>query len=176
MLEAIVLTKLGCSRRVVARLGAAVVALLATSVVSVVTVAEPASAALCRTAAHVYAKGPFITDPYLTKFETDPIDGSMGLIAAPIGLSITLGGNGLKPGEQPFWDVYLVSPGGSLTYIGTNLGSKAGSNCVANERSFLVTTQLFVIGQNYIVRATYEPGNSGGAIRQQNHFRVFVSP
>lgn len=174
-LEAILSTMHGSGRRTLARLGATLVAVLATSVLSVVMLAAPASAASCATAAHVYAKGPGIGAPYLTKFQSDPIDGDMGLITAPIGRSITLGGNGLKPDEQPFWDVYQVSPGGGLSYVGTNLGSKAGGNCVANERSFLVTTQLFARGQFYVVKATYEPGNSGGVIRQQNHFRVFVT-
>src|SRR5262245_27397452 len=144
----------------------ALVMLLATAVTSVVT-ARPALAAGCATSAHVYVDGGHF------KFETDAINGPIDTLNKPLGTNITFGGNGLKPNEQPFWDIYREDSFGNLQYVTTRLGNKAGSNCVSNEKSFFVGSNIFstptpVIG-TYVLLVTYQSGNSGAVIRQQRH-------
>ncbi|MFC4531522.1 hypothetical protein [Sphaerisporangium dianthi] len=127
----------------------------------VVATGAPAGAAACATNAHVYANGGFV------KYETDPIDGPVGTIYVPYYGVVRFGGNGLKQGEDPFWDVYRESNG---AYVATFVGTRTRSNCVSNEIEILARATP----GNYIVRATYEPGNSGGVVRNQAHVRLIV--
>jgi hypothetical protein len=178
-LEDLVLT--AHRRRGLARLAGALATLLVATGTAVATMATPAAAA-CATSAHVYAKGPRIGAPLLYKFQNDPINGvpagsiSVG-VAFPSSATVTLGGNGLKPDEQPFWDVYEIGFDGTiLRHAGNVLGRKAAGNCVANEGAWRVPATLLQGTQRYLVKATYQPGNSGGVISQQNHFLLFVGP
>jgi hypothetical protein len=119
-----------------------------------------AQAAPCNTAAHVYVFGTNF------KWEWDPIDGPVNTVTIFEGQSIRLGGNGMRADEDPFWVLYRESNG---TPASTFIGSRAGDNCVSNEKNFPV----FGKG-SYIVRASYYPGNSGGVITNQAHFRLVV--
>lgn len=123
--------------------------------------ASPALAAGCQTNGHVYVNGGHV------KSETDPIDGPVDTVFVRRNALISLGGNGLTANRDPFWDEYRASDGG---YVGTAVGNRTGDNCVSNERTFRMDLPSGV----YNIKATYEPGNSGGVVRGQAHFRLVV--
>jgi len=130
--------------------------------------AQPALAATCRTAAMVYEDESNIGQGLLVKTETDPVNGpfyALGASASDGVRFVTLGGNGLRPGTRPTWDVY--SSNGQ--FIGTLDGHTAGSNCVSNELSYQIFGSAFDV---YVIKANYVTGNSNKQISQQNHFTV----
>lgn len=76
-----------------------------------------------------------------------------------------MGGNGLKPGSRPTWDVYSRND----QYVGTLSGHQVGGNCVASEIEYSLWGSP---GDIYKVKANYDAGNSGAVIRSQNFFYV----
>lgn len=134
---------------------------LFTTLSLLVATGSPAGASGCATVAHVYVNGGHV------KYEYEPIDGATDTVSILSFGSIKLGGNGLRRYEDPFWDVYRESDG---AYVGTLIGNRTGGNCVSNEKSFTIN----LYPGDYIFRATYEPGNTGGVVRGQAHFRLAV--
>ncbi|GIH10806.1 hypothetical protein Rhe02_88730 [Rhizocola hellebori] len=133
--------------------------------------AQPALAA-CATDGHVYLTSP---GPFAYRFETDPVDNFPTLIAVPfvpmqnVSLLLKVGGNGIKPGTTPTWNVYRPDN----TFVKTIRANKAGSNCVANEREQELGQEFEGL---FIFKASYDAGNSGRAVRGQNHFVVHFDP
>jgi hypothetical protein len=145
------------------------VSALALSMLGVTSVAtsNPALAATCATAASVSTgRGDF-------RFETQPLNSPYFQYQAvfrivdpdPLKANFKLGGNGLKPGSRPTWDVYSSSD----QLIGTLSGHLTGSNCVAPEITYPLLGRH---GDVYKIKANYDAGNSGAQIRSQNFFVV----
>lgn len=153
------------SRRL-ARLATVIAALVSTGVVAVTAAAPPAAAA-CPTIGHVYLANPGTT-PNI-KFETDPIDGPFVQARFPRTpgqlYGWNFGGNGIKGGTTPAWDVYIND-----VFSFTLKAHTAGSNCVANEKTTLTASGR--VGEVWKFRVNYDGANSGAQIRQQNHFQV----
>ncbi|MBT2235350.1 hypothetical protein [Nonomuraea sp. NEAU-A123] len=122
-----------------------------------------ASAARCKTAAHVYINGGYI------KYETDPIDGPIADFTVRNGQTYNVGGNGITPSEDPFWAFYRVSDG---AHVSTIIGNRTGGNCVSNQKTFIST----LTPDTYIMRAYYYGGNSGVTISGQAQLRMIVLP
>jgi hypothetical protein len=149
------------SRRSLARFTGLLLAVATTAVLIGIAGVAPAAAATCRTIGHVYVNGG------LVKTQFDPIEGPVGDLVVPFGSVIKLGGNGMRPGENPFWAAYREIDG---AHMPKNLaGNRAGDNCVANEKTFLVDLPR----GTYIVRAWYYLAPAG-EIHGQQHFRLVV--
>src|SRR5262245_17021422 len=105
----------------------AILTVLAAGSIGAVAPATPAFGVSCATNAHVYV----ITPNVFIKFEHDPIDGPTFDFDVPAERLIVfqLGGNGLKPNEDPFWDVFDESG----RWVRTLMGSRAGGNCVSDQ-------------------------------------------
>lgn len=158
-------------RHIRARRLALVLAVGASGVASA-AVAQPAQAATCVTAGSV-SVGASAGGDINRRFETEPLNspyfarpGVFRIVdPEPLKYSVRLGGNGLKPGSRPTWDVYT----GNDQFIGTLSGHQVGGNCVADEVTYSL---LGYVGDVYKVKANYDAGNSGATIRSQNFFFV----
>jgi hypothetical protein len=153
-------------RRILVRVTTPLVTLALAGVASVVT-AQPAQAARCATAAHVYV----ITPSVYTKWETDPINGPTYDFYVDVNgygtATFELGGNGITPDEDPFWDLYDAY---TNAYEGHFINTRANDNCVSNQRRYYVGRYE---GDAVLFKASYYGGNSGATISQQAHFRIF---
>lgn len=150
-------------KRVLIRLVTLMLAIGAAGLVSV-AVAQPALAA-CNYSGHVY----FVGSGVHLRWETDPVDGQFDVVRSGSTGFFDLGGNGLSPGTTPTWDIY---DGGTGAYVRTFVGSKTGSNCVSNQRTFSVTLGS---GGFLLFRSNYVAGNSGRSVSQQNLVSVVAN-
>jgi hypothetical protein len=155
---------------VLARLLTVATAMGAMGTVSVAA-AEPDTVS-CVTEAQVYASSP-PAPGIIIRTEVNDINNNPGAIYVdvPTGggaypVYVKLGGNGLKSGSTPTWDVYTVF---GESYLYTNTGNKTAGNCVANEKTF---TFRGAEGDSVLVKANYDGGNTGTSIRNQRHFLV----
>lgn len=148
------------SRRGIIRLMVMVLTIFGIGAWSLVA-AQTASAARCATDAHVYVNGSHV------KYESDPLDGPIDTVYVTYNGTITFGGNGITPNEYPFWNIHRESDG---QYIATDLGNKAGDNCVSNEISYRAN----LTRGSYILYAFYYSGNHGTVISAQKHIREVV--
>jgi hypothetical protein len=131
--------------------------------------AQPAQAATCATIAQVYLTS---VSPWSIRYEVDAVPDDTDNYTLIAGVpSFRVGGNGLRPGSVPSWNVQS-NFGGSFQFS----GGPAGGNCVANER-FVSPGRAGQPGEVWRVSANYDAGNSGQGIRDQAHFQItFVDP
>jgi hypothetical protein len=104
----------------------------------------------CATPGHAYVvrNG----QAYWSGYEGDERNGVPTLYLSR-GNHVTVGGNGIDPGQQVFF--YFYDDAGN--YQGSATSHAAGSNCVANERE--ITINLY--SGHYLVKAYYRSGNTG---------------
>jgi hypothetical protein len=77
-----------------------------------------------------------------------------------------VGGNGVRPGTTPNWTITSNVTGQYVFF-----GRPAGSNCVASE-NYVSIPRATQPGEVWTVTTNYDTGNSGRAIRNQNHFQI----
>jgi hypothetical protein len=156
----------GTLRRHALRLLAPLLALAVAGGVVAAT-GQPAQARACSSFGEVYV----IVPEVLRANQFEPInrgfyDLTYDVPSNGASVAFQLGGSGLKPNEDPFWGYVLESNG---QYIGTLINTRTNSNCISNQRYHSVYGYP---GTSYLFYATYEPGNTGGVIRNQQHFRI----
>jgi hypothetical protein len=146
------------------RAAVAAAALIPAAAISVAA-GQPAAAAGCSTNGHVYLTSP---SPSSFRFEGQPAQGGFDNYTLPSGgpVSFRVGGNGLRPGTTPYWTI-----NSSVTGQYVFFGRAAGGNCVANE-AFVTIPRSPVPGEVWTVTTNYDTGNSGQAIRNQNHYQI----
>jgi hypothetical protein len=127
-----------------------------------------ANAQLCQYAGHVYYTNR--SGQSFVKWETDPPNGQpyrfSSIVTMPGELLLNLGGNGIKPGEQPFFAAY-DSAGRNLI---TRAGHTANSSCVSNQED--QRFPILVPGQTMTIKVTYATGNSNIVVRDQNLMQI----
>ncbi|WP_218041735.1 hypothetical protein [Acrocarpospora macrocephala] len=134
-------------RRLLLPLGLALTAPLAVA-------AQPAQAAACATAGHVYVRS--AAGLHQSGYEGNQQFGVPVVVLSPFGsLALSIGGNGLRKDTSI---TFQISKFGEY-WFGNNSFRLTGSNCVHNEVS-IGSLSGSEPGQ-YLLRATYTAGNSG---------------